>query len=104
MPLPSPLRSLGSAERPAIAQIASEVARHGRRRPDPLVDIWDSEILPILKVSPGIRAIAVVGEIRRRHPEISPGIRRTLERRMRTWRRPACSFVDQEHESNHADR
>lgn len=58
----------------------------GRRRPDPLVDIWDSAILPILKASPGIRAIAVVGEIRRRHPEISPGIRRTLERRMRAWR------------------
>ena len=61
-------------------------APRGRRRPDPLVDIWDSEILPILKASPGIRAIAVVGEIRRRHPEISPGIRRTLERRIRTWR------------------
>ena len=61
-------------------------APRGRRRPDPLVDIWDSEILPILKASPGIRAIAVVGEIRRRHPEIGPGIRRTLERRIRTWR------------------
>lgn len=27
-----------------------------------------------------------MAEIRRRHPEISPGIRRTLERRIRTWR------------------
>ncbi len=61
-------------------------APRGRRRPDPLIDVWDSEILPILKATPGIRAIAVVEEIRRRHPEISPGIRRTLERRMRTWR------------------
>jgi hypothetical protein len=58
----------------------------GRRRPDPLIAIWDSEVVPILKGAPGIRAIAVVEEIRRRHPEISPGIRRTLERRMRTWR------------------
>ena len=57
----------------------------GRRRPDPLVDVWDSEIVPILKAAPGIRAIAVVGEIRRRHPEINPNIRRTLERRMRAW-------------------
>ena len=57
----------------------------GRRRPDPLVDIWDSEVVPILKAAPGIRAIAVVGEIRRRHPEINPNIRRTLERRMRAW-------------------
>ena len=58
----------------------------GRRRPDPLIAVWDSEVLPILKATPGIRAVAVVEEIRRRHPEISPGIRRTLERRMRTWR------------------
>ena len=61
-------------------------APRGRRRPDPLAAVWDSEILPILKASPGIRAIAVVEELRRRHPEISPGIRRTLERRIRTWR------------------
>src|SRR6202790_3032586 len=58
----------------------------GRRRPDPLADVWDSEIVPVLKTAPGIRAIAVLEEIRRRHPEIGPGIRRTLERRMRGWR------------------
>src|SRR5271168_2283494 len=58
----------------------------GRRRPDPLAEVWDGEIVPILKSAPGIRAIAVLEEIRRRHPEISAGIRRTLERRMRRWR------------------
>jgi len=58
----------------------------GRRRPDPLADVWDAEILPILQAAPGLRAIAVLEEIRRRHPEISPTIRRTLERRMRAWR------------------
>ena len=61
-------------------------APRGRRRPDPLAEFWDAEIVPILKAAPGIRAIAVLAEIRRRHPEIGPGIRRTLERRMRTWR------------------
>src|ERR1700716_1340273 len=61
-------------------------APRGRRRPDPLAEVWDGEIVPILKSAPGIRAIAVLEEIRRRHPEIAPGIRRTLERRMRTWR------------------
>src|ERR1700681_1527097 len=61
-------------------------APRGRRRPDPLAGVWDSEIVPILKAAPGIRAIAVLDEIRRRHPEIGPGIRRTLERRMRGWR------------------
>jgi hypothetical protein len=61
-------------------------APRGRRRPDPLATLWDSEIVPILKAAPGIRAIAVLEEVCRRHPEISANIRRTLERRMRTWR------------------
>src|ERR1700704_6822267 len=61
----------------------------GRRRPDPLAAIWDGEIVPILQSAPGIRAIAVLEEIRRRHPEIAASIRRTLERRMRTWRKHA---------------
>src|SRR4030095_6006645 len=34
-------------------------APRGRRRPDPLADLWDAEILPILKAAPGIRAIGV---------------------------------------------
>jgi hypothetical protein len=58
----------------------------GRRRPDPLAGIWDGEIVPMLQSIPKLRAIAVFDELRRRHPEISPGIRRTLERRMRAWR------------------
>ena len=33
-------------------------APRGRRRPDPLGDVWDSEVVPILKAAPGIRAIA----------------------------------------------
>src|SRR5467141_4800969 len=61
-------------------------APRSRRRPDPLAEVWDSEIVPILKSAPGVRAIAVLEEVRRRHPELSPNIRRTLERRMRAWR------------------
>src|SRR6201997_5948943 len=77
-------------------------APRGRRRPDPLAEIWDGEIVPILNSAPGIRAIAVLDEIRRRHPEISACIRRTLERRMRSWRALAGPEQDvifrQEHE------
>ena len=65
---------------------SQKTAPRGRRRPDPLADVWDAEIVPILRAAPGLRAIAVLEEIRRRHPEISPTIRRTLERRMRAWR------------------
>src|SRR4051812_7950869 len=58
----------------------------GRRRPDPLADVWESEIVGMLRAAPGIRSIAIFEEIRRRHPELGPGIRRTLERRIRMWR------------------
>ncbi len=57
-----------------------------RRRRDPLAGVWDSEIVPLLKSTSGLRPVAVFDEIRRRHPEIGTGIRRTLERRIRIWR------------------
>jgi hypothetical protein len=57
-----------------------------RRRRDPLAVVWDGEVVPLLKSTPGLRPIAIFDEIRRRHPEIGAGIRRTLERRIRTWR------------------
>jgi transposase InsO family protein len=61
-------------------------APRGRRRPDPLAAVWDSEIVPLLKSTPGLRSVAIFDELRRRHPEIGAGIRRTLERRIRSWR------------------
>ena len=40
----------------------------------------------MLKASPGLRPVAVLEELLRRHPELGAGIRRTLERRIRQWR------------------
>jgi hypothetical protein len=57
----------------------------GRRRPDPLAAVWDSEIVPMLKETPELRAIAVYDEMVRRHPELRSA-RRTLERRIRNWK------------------
>ena len=57
-----------------------------RRRPDPLADIFDAEIVPMLQAAPGIRAIAIFEEMLRRHPELGGGTRRTMERRIRSWR------------------
>jgi transposase InsO family protein len=58
----------------------------GRRRPDPLVDIFDAEVVPMLKAAPGLRAIGIFRELERRYPSLDPGVRRTLERRIRAWR------------------
>jgi hypothetical protein len=40
----------------------------------------------MLAAAPGIRAFGIFEEMCRRHPEMGPGVRRTLERRIRTWR------------------
>lgn len=42
--------------------------------------------MPILKAAPGVRSIAVFDEMTRRHPDLDPAVRRTLERRIRAWR------------------
>ena len=58
----------------------------GRRRPDPLVSIFDPEIVPMLRAAPGLRAVAIFEEMQRRHPELPENVRRTMERRIRQWR------------------
>lgn len=72
-------------EKTQSRQPAPKEAR-GRRRPDPLIDIFDAEVVPLLKSAPGLRAVAIFEEMQRRHPELDPGVRRTLERRIRDWR------------------
>jgi transposase InsO family protein len=57
-----------------------------RRRPDPLAGIFDEEVVPMLEQAPSLRAVAILEELMRRHPELGPKIRRTLERRVRAWR------------------
>jgi hypothetical protein len=57
-----------------------------RRRPDPLAEFFDSEVVPMLQAAPGLRAVAIFEEMQRRHPALPAGIRRTLERRIRSWR------------------
>ncbi len=48
----------------------------GRRRGDPLVGIFDEEVVPMLEASPGLRAVALFEEMMRRHPELRPEVRR----------------------------
>ena len=65
---------------------SANTAPRGRRRPDPLGEIFDAVVVPMLQASPGLRPIAIFEEVVRRHPELGTGIRRTLERRIRAWR------------------
>ena len=58
----------------------------GRRRADPLSDIFEAEVVPMMKAASGLRSVAIFQELQRRHPDMPEGIRRTLERRIRAWR------------------
>jgi hypothetical protein len=66
----------------------------GRRRPDPLANFFETEIVPMLRAAPALRAVAIFEEMQRRHPALAAGVRRTLERRIRSWR--ALHGADQE--------
>lgn len=61
--------------------------RSWRTRPDPLSEVWESEVVPLLRAAPGLNAVTVFEELARRYPGHYPaGVLRTLQRRMRTWR------------------
>ena len=64
----------------------SQAGRRGRRAvPTSLAEHWDSEIVPMLRASPGLRPITVLHEMQRRHAGFGDDLRRTLERRIRLW-------------------
>ena len=61
--------------------------RTWRTREDALETVWASEIVPLLRSSPGLTAVSVFEEIQRRYPDrFAQGVLRTLQRRMRLWR------------------
>ena len=54
---------------------SGKAAPRGRRRPDPLADIFETEVVPILENSPGIRSVGVFEALMQRHPDLDPGVR-----------------------------
>ena len=57
-----------------------------RRRPDPLERSFEADVVPMLVAAPTVRPVAIFEELQRRHPDLHPNVRRTLERRIRSWR------------------
>lgn len=63
--------------------------RHWRTRADPFAEVWDAEVMPLLKADTEgkLQAQTVLAELVRRHPgDFEGGQVRTLQRRMRGWR------------------
>jgi transposase InsO family protein len=61
--------------------------RHWRTRADPLSQVWETEVVPMLESAPALMAITVLEELQRRYPgEFADSLLRTLQRRVRQWR------------------
>jgi hypothetical protein len=76
--------------------------RRWRSRPDPLAEVWESEVVPLLAANPGLLGTTILHHLHELHPGRFHGVLRTLQRRIRQWRAlagPAKEiFFPQEHE------
>jgi hypothetical protein len=58
-----------------------------RTRVDPLAEVWESEIVPMLAAHPHLRGTTILEELHRSHPgRFDDGVLRTLQRRLARWR------------------
>src|SRR5450759_5380880 len=80
--------------------------RYWRSRTDPFAQVWDTEVVPLLKSAPKLMAITLLRKLQDDHPERFPdGVLRTLQRHIRQWRAlegpPKEVFFPQEHAPGH---
>ena len=61
--------------------------RYWRSRPDPFADVWEIEVVPLLRSAPKLKAITLLRKLQEDHPERFPdSMRRTFERHVSQWR------------------
>jgi hypothetical protein len=76
-----------AAYRPARTRVLLSMGgQHERWRPDRFAGIFDSQTVPLPQAAPGVRPIGIFEEMKRRHLDLDPKARRTMERRIRAWR------------------
>jgi hypothetical protein len=62
-------------------------ARSWRTREDPLSEVWDAKVVPLLQTDVLLNAVTLLEELQHRHPgQYDTSVPRTLQRRMRQWR------------------
>src|SRR5258708_22211021 len=61
--------------------------RYWRSRPDPFADVWENEVVPLLRSVPRLKVITLLRKLQEDHPQRFPdSMRRTLERHVSQWR------------------
>ena len=90
----------------AVALPSQNPRRYWRSRADPFVQVWDSEVVPLLRGAPKLMAVTLLRKLQDEHPERFPdGVLRTLQRHVRLWRAlegpPKEVFFPQDHAPGH---
>lgn len=90
----------------AVTLPSQNPRRYWRSRADPFAQVWDTEIVPLLKSAPKLMAITLLRKLQDDHPGRFPdGMLRTLQRHIRQWRAlegpPKKVFFPQEHAPGH---
>ena len=85
---------------------SQKVRRYWRGRANPFEDVWDIEVVPLLKGAPKLMAVTLLRKLQEDHPgRFADGLLRTLQRHVRQWRAvqgPAKEvFFPQEHRPGH---
>jgi transposase len=81
-------RSARRLERRCFSPAKSK--RSWRTRNDPLEEVWQSELVPLLQSQPALEARTLLEELQKRHPDQYPeNLLRTLQRRVRDWKAKA---------------
>jgi len=90
-----------------VAALPSQTPRrYWRARADPFAQVWDTEVLPLLRGAPKLMAVTLLRKLQDDHPERFPdGMLRTLQRHIRQWRAlegpPKEVFFPQDHAPGH---
>lgn len=70
-----------------VALPSQREPRGWRTRVDPLIEVWDGEVVPMLEGASGLTGVTVLEELQRRYPgRFGESVLRTLQRRLRAWR------------------
>ena len=80
--------------------------RYWRSRVNPFAEVWDSEVVPLLKQSPTLMAVTLLRKRQDDHPgQFADGLLGTLQRHVRQWRAeagpPKQVFFPQEYAPGH---
>jgi hypothetical protein len=90
----------------AVALPSQNPRRYWRSRPDPFVDVWQSEVVPLLRKTPQLMAVTLLRKLQDDHAGCFPdSMLRTLQRHVRHWHAlegpPKEVFFPQEYAPGH---